>query len=205
VTPLSELSMTDQARDILAADISAVRDRAALVIVAMHKGIVHTPAVLAGYERELARAAVDAGADIVVGHHAHILRGIEFHRGKPIFHGLGNGCVVTHALAPDQAHPDRAAWAKRRKELFGFEPDPAYTLAPFHPQAVNAMLGHVTWMPGHGLQAGIIPVHVEAPGRPVAASGARAAEVVEYVAAITTQAGMPAVHFERGEAAWTVH
>jgi poly-gamma-glutamate synthesis protein (capsule biosynthesis protein) len=53
VTPLSELSMTEQARDILAADIGAVRDRAALIIVAMHKGIVHTPAVLAGYEREL--------------------------------------------------------------------------------------------------------------------------------------------------------
>jgi poly-gamma-glutamate synthesis protein (capsule biosynthesis protein) len=153
----------------------------------------------------LARAAIDAGADIVIGHHAHMLRGIEFHRGKPIFHGLGNGCVVTHALAPDQAHPDRAAWARRRKQLFGFEPDPAYTLAPFHPQAVNAMLGQVTWRPGHGLQAGIIPLHVEAPGRPVTVTGARAAEVVEYVAAITLQAGLPAVHFERGETAWTVH
>ena len=29
------------------------------------------------YERPLAKAAIDAGADIVVGHHAHILKGIE--------------------------------------------------------------------------------------------------------------------------------
>jgi poly-gamma-glutamate synthesis protein (capsule biosynthesis protein) len=29
------------------------------------------------YERQVAKAAIDAGADIVVGHHAHILRGIE--------------------------------------------------------------------------------------------------------------------------------
>jgi poly-gamma-glutamate synthesis protein (capsule biosynthesis protein) len=48
-------------------------------------------------------------------------------------------------------------------------------------------------------------VHVEPPGRPVAATGPRAAEVVEYVAAITVQAGLPAVQFERGETAWTVH
>jgi poly-gamma-glutamate capsule biosynthesis protein CapA/YwtB (metallophosphatase superfamily) len=44
-----------------------------------------------------------------VGHHAHIVRGIEFYKGKPVFHGLGNGCVVTHALNPDQSHPARAA------------------------------------------------------------------------------------------------
>ena len=205
VTPLSELAMTDHCRDILVDDIDAVRDRASLVIVAMHKGIVHTPATLAGYERELAQAAVDAGADIVVGHHAHILRGIEIYRGKPIFHGLGNGCVVTHALSPDQAHPDRAAWAQRRKKLFGFEPDPAYTLAPFHPEAVNAMLGHVSWQPGQLPQAGIIPLHVEAPGRPVAASGQRAAEVVDYLIAITERAGLPPLRLEPGPVAWSLH
>lgn len=205
VTPLSELAMTDYSRDILVDDIDAVRDRASLVIVAMHKGIVHTPATLAGYERELAQAAVDAGADIVVGHHAHIVRGIEIYRGKPIFHGLGNGCVVTRALAPDQAHPDRAAWAQRRKKLFGFEPDPAYTLAPFHPEAVNAMLGHVTWRPGHPPQAGIIPLHVEAPGRPVAATGIRAGEVVDYIIAITERAGLPPVRLQPGPDAWSLH
>jgi len=32
----------------------------------------------------LAKAVIDAGADIVIGHHAHILRGIEVYKGKPI-------------------------------------------------------------------------------------------------------------------------
>jgi poly-gamma-glutamate capsule biosynthesis protein CapA/YwtB (metallophosphatase superfamily) len=36
------------------------------------------------------RAAVDAGADLVVGHGPHILRGMEVYRGKPIFYSLGN-------------------------------------------------------------------------------------------------------------------
>jgi poly-gamma-glutamate capsule biosynthesis protein CapA/YwtB (metallophosphatase superfamily) len=50
----------------------------------------HTPAALAMYERPPAKAGIDAGADIVVGHHAHILRGIEVYKDRPIYHGLGD-------------------------------------------------------------------------------------------------------------------
>jgi poly-gamma-glutamate synthesis protein (capsule biosynthesis protein) len=196
VAPATELTLpTAEARSMLAADIAAVREQAQLVIVALHKGIVHTPARLAAYERPLAQAAIDAGADIVIGHHAHIIRGVEFHAGKPIFHGLGNGCVVTTALSPDQDHPARAEWARRRKALFGFEPDPAYPLAPFHPQAVNAMLARILWHADGRIEAGILPVHVEPPGRPVLADEAQSAGIRRYVTDITTQAGMPARTF----------
>jgi len=37
-----------------------------------------------------AHAVIDAGADIVIGHGPHLLRGLEFYRGKPIFYSLGN-------------------------------------------------------------------------------------------------------------------
>lgn len=205
VTPLAPITtLTDAARAILTKDIAAARERAELVIVALHKGIVHTPVVLAPYERPVAHAAIDAGADIVVGHHAHIVRGIEIYRGKPVFHGLGNGCVVTRALAPDQSHPDRAAWATRRKTLFGFEPDPAYELAPFHPEAINAMLGRVTWRPGVGLRAGFAPVDVQPPGRPVAAAGDRAGAIVDYMVRITRNGGLPAVAFAPEPAMWVL-
>ena len=180
-----------EALEILKVDVAAARALADLVIVALHKGIVHTPARLAGYERPLAQAAIDAGADIVAGHHAHIVRGIEMVRGKPVFHGLGNGCVVTRALSPGQQHPARAAWVERRKRLFGFEPDPAYELAPFHPEAVNAMLGRVLWNAAGDLEAGLVPVHVEPPGRPVLASGAVADQVRAYIERITPAGGLP--------------
>ena len=194
IAPAAALTtLTDEAVAMLRADIATVRERADLVLVALHKGIVHTPARLAPYERALSHAAIDAGADVVIGHHAHIVRGIEFHRGKPIFHGLGNGCVVTGALSPGQDHPARAAWAERRKALFGFEPDPAYTLAPFHPEAVNAFLGTITWDAEGGIVAGIIPVDVEPPGRPTLASSTRAAEIRAYVQRITREAGLPAI------------
>ena len=40
--------------------------------------------------RRWARAVIDAGADVVVGHGPHVLRGIEFYRGRPIAYSLGN-------------------------------------------------------------------------------------------------------------------
>lgn len=178
---------------MLREDIAAARARADLVLVALHKGIVHTPALLAPYERPLAHAAIEAGADAVIGHHAHIVRGIEFHRGKPIFHGLGNGCVVTRALSPAQDHPARREWAERRKRLFGFEPDPAYTLAPFHPEAVNAFLGRISFAADGTIEAGIIPVTVEPPGRPVLAEGERAEAIGAYLEQITRAGGLPSV------------
>jgi poly-gamma-glutamate capsule biosynthesis protein CapA/YwtB (metallophosphatase superfamily) len=182
----------------MAADIAAVR-RADLVIVALHKGIVHTPALLAPYERPLARAAIDAGADVVVGHHAHILRGVEFYRDRPIYHGLGNGCVVTRALSPVQEHAARAEWAAKRKELFGFEPDPAYTLAPFHPEAVHSILARIRIDANGQLEAGFVPVFVEAPGRPVLADAPRARAVNDYVARITRLAGLPGLRQQAGD------
>jgi len=198
IAPAAALTtLTDEARAMLQADINAARPQADMVLVALHKGIVHTPAQLAPYERALSHAAIDAGADVVIGHHAHIVRGIEFHRGKPIFHGLGNGCVVTSALSPAQDHPARAEWAARRRTLFGFEPDPAYTLAPFHPEAVNAFLGHLTLEADGAIAVAIIPVDVEAPGRPILASGERAADIRAYVERITQAAGLPAITISR--------
>jgi poly-gamma-glutamate synthesis protein (capsule biosynthesis protein) len=194
ISPSARLERVD--RESLVAmshDIAHARTKADVVVVALHKGIVHTPAVLAPYERPIAQAAIDAGCDIVCGHHAHIVRGIEIYRGKPIFHGLGNGCVVTRALSPDQSHPARAAWARKRRELFGFEPDPAYELAPFHPQAVNAMLGRVRLHDDGSMDCGFIPVHVEPPGRPTLALGESAARIADYILDITTQAGLPSL------------
>ena len=197
IAPASPLArVSDEATAMLRDDISKVRDEAHLVVVALHKGIVHTPAELAPYERDIAHAAIDAGADVVVGHHAHIIRGVEFYKSCPIFHGLGNGCVVTRALSPDQDHAVRAEWVRRRKELFGFEPDPAYTFAPFHPEAVNAMFGRVLWYPDGRIEAGFVPIDVEPPGRPIAPSAGRRDEIQSYVEGITRAAGLPPVRLE---------
>lgn len=181
---------------IMVHDIAAARRTADLVIVALHKGITHRPITLAPYERPVAHAAIQAGADVVVGHHAHISRGIEVVDGRPVYHGLGNGVVVTRALSPDQDHPARAAWAKRRREIFGFEPDPAYFLAPFHPEAVFAHAAKLRWHADGRLEAGVELFWSEPPGLPRVAAGERRAEATAYLQRITVAAGLPPLRLD---------
>lgn len=189
VSPRADIDrLLPEAEEILRHDIG--KADADTVIVALHKGIVHTPVRLAPYERPLARAAIECGADAVIAHHSHIARGIEFIDGRPVFHGLGNGCVVTRALAPEQDNPARREWARRRREMFGFEPDPAYHLAPFHPEAVNAFIGRLSIAADGRLTAGVVPVFVEPPGRPVLAGPDRIGDITGYLEAITEQAGL---------------
>jgi poly-gamma-glutamate capsule biosynthesis protein CapA/YwtB (metallophosphatase superfamily) len=161
-----------------------------LVIVSLHKGIVHTPALLAGYERQLARAAVEAGASIVVGHHAHILRGIELIEGRPVFHGLGNFVTVTRALNLDNAHPARAEWARKRRALFGFTPDPLYTNYPFHPEAKHALIADCRVGANGRIDAGFLPCWIRPTGQPeLHGRDARGQDVFDYVADISRRAG----------------
>lgn len=42
------------------------------------------------YQTTMAHALIDAGADVVIGAHPHVLQGVEFYKGKPIFYSLGN-------------------------------------------------------------------------------------------------------------------
>ena len=42
------------------------------------------------YQRQLGKAYIDAGADIMIGSHPHVLQGIEYYNGKPIVYSLGN-------------------------------------------------------------------------------------------------------------------
>jgi poly-gamma-glutamate synthesis protein (capsule biosynthesis protein) len=176
--------------------ISKVAAEVDVLIVAMHKGLVHTPVELAAYETEIAHAAVDAGAAMVVGHHAHIMRGFEFYRGRPIFHGLGNFVTVTDALTPAAANVDeQRRWAARRRKLFGFEPDPALpTWYPFHPESRNTAIALLDVLPDGNISAGLIPCWIDGGARPVPHSrDERGEAVLDYIMRITAEEGFCAV------------
>jgi poly-gamma-glutamate synthesis protein (capsule biosynthesis protein) len=73
----------------VAEDIRAIRDQVDWVIVNYHWGIELTK-YPAEWQIELAHATIDNGADLVVGHHPHVLQGAEIYKGKPIVYSLGN-------------------------------------------------------------------------------------------------------------------
>lgn len=62
-----------------------------LIIACCHWG-VETHHYINDYQAELGRKCIDWGADIVLGHHPHVLQGIEKYKDKYIVYSLGNFC-----------------------------------------------------------------------------------------------------------------
>jgi poly-gamma-glutamate synthesis protein (capsule biosynthesis protein) len=69
------------------ADVAALREQADIVVASCHWGL-HQDVL--SYMTEIAHAAIDAGADIVMGHGPHFSLPVEVYKGKPVFYGLGS-------------------------------------------------------------------------------------------------------------------
>lgn len=68
-------------------DIAALRARCDVVVASCHWGLWQD---VLQYMTEIAHAAIDAGAQVVMGHGPHYSLAVEVYRGKPIFYGLGS-------------------------------------------------------------------------------------------------------------------
>lgn len=89
--------------------IEEAASQADYVVASVHFGTEYE-AMADDAQRELAYAMIDAGADAVIGSHAHVIQGMEFYQGKPIIYNLGNfwfngkelySCVVELELSVD--------------------------------------------------------------------------------------------------------
>jgi len=72
-----------------------------VVIVIFHWGI-ERDAAPNSHQTMLARLAIDEGADLVCGHHPHVLQGIEVYKGKNIVYSLGNFCFGGNSNPSDK-------------------------------------------------------------------------------------------------------
>ena len=68
-------------------DIAALKRTADIVVASHHWGL---HGEVFDYMTEIAHAAIDAGADLVIGHGPHVALPVELYRGKPVFYGLGS-------------------------------------------------------------------------------------------------------------------
>jgi poly-gamma-glutamate capsule biosynthesis protein CapA/YwtB (metallophosphatase superfamily) len=69
--------------------VRRARAGATLVVVYLHWGTERAP-YPDPWQRALGRRLIDAGADLVIGAHPHVLQGLEWHKGKLIAYSLGN-------------------------------------------------------------------------------------------------------------------
>lgn len=73
----------------LARDIMALKGKVDRIVVTIHWGIPYDryPSEL---EKDKARFAIDCGADLIIGHHPHIIQPFELYKNTPIFYSIGN-------------------------------------------------------------------------------------------------------------------
>lgn len=118
-------------------DIRRARQEADYVIVSFHWG-TEGAMDIQPYQRAVAHKAIDAGADVILGHHPHVLRGIERYKTGIVFYSLGNFTFASKGRSADASAIVRLRLGdeKREAELLpvdilhrrvGFQPHPAST------------------------------------------------------------------------------
>lgn len=95
-------------------DIKKLRPQVDVLVVSMHWGVHFAPAVIAMYQYEVGHAAIDAGADLIIGHHPHILKGIEVYKGKVIFFSMANCSMNPYEFIEERDQFNLASYAGHR-------------------------------------------------------------------------------------------
>jgi poly-gamma-glutamate synthesis protein (capsule biosynthesis protein) len=169
-------------------DIAAAKAHADVVVVSFHWGIHFIPAVIADYQREVAHAAIDAGADLILGHHAHILKGIEVYRGRAIFYSLGNFAIDLRMTAEH-------ANARSFKEIQVLNPEwkiNVNSLFNCPPHSRRTLIVKAVLQAGRIKSVGFIPAYIDdmtAVPEILLPSDARFQEVTRYVEEISGAVG----------------
>jgi poly-gamma-glutamate capsule biosynthesis protein CapA/YwtB (metallophosphatase superfamily) len=90
IPPISYTTAHEEDLENILKDVKKLRPKVDVLVWSIHWGLHLMPVVLADYEPIVARAVIDAGADLILGHHPHLCKGIEVYKGKAIFYSLGN-------------------------------------------------------------------------------------------------------------------
>ncbi len=174
----------------LRADIRGAKQNADVVFVSLHWGIHFVRATIADYQREVARAAIEAGADAILGHHAHILKGAEVIAGRPVLYSL---CNFATDLRMDPEHAQRKSFKEIQKLAPDWVPD-FDSLYNFPPDSRMSALARFEVARGRIVEASLIPLWIDrdALPRPLTPADERFGKVVAYLREVTREAELNA-------------
>jgi hypothetical protein len=181
----------------LIADIRKVREQADFVVVSLHWGIHFVPGVIADYQREVGRAAIDAGADVILGHHAHILKGIDIYRGKPIFYSLCNFAMDLHM---DEKHAQSKGFREIQKLHPDWQPDFSSSYN-FPPDSRHSLIVKCVLRADGTPRITLLPLHIGKTSQPeiLKANDPRFNEVLAYLERYTGSQGLNARYSISGD------
>ena len=169
--------------DRLVADIAAARERADLVVASFHWGDHFKAFHLTDHELRTAHLCIDEGVDVVVGHHQHVLRGLEWYRGKPVFYGLGHFVFDIRLDRWPREMVAAMPLLDDSSDYYGVAPRKGWPLMPLHREARMTALGYVELSGGKPAELGFVPCRLNPAGavRPVDPEAPEGKEVVDYV------------------------
>ena len=170
----------DQAN--LAQDIRRARDSSDLVVASFHWGDYLRPFHLTDHERRTARYCIDQGVDIVVGHHHHALRGMEWYQGKPIMYGLGH-FVFDLRFEPNEEIKQRISELNPSDLSYLAAPREGWPLLPFHEDTRMTLMAWVTATRKGIADMGFLPCRLTPDGlvHPLRVGSPEGNQVVDYM------------------------
>ena len=159
----------------LVEDVAAARSRADAVVVSLHWGLHFIPRAIADYQPRVARAAFDAGADLILGHHAHVPKAVGVHAGKVCFYSLSNFIMSAPAAKPER----HAVFARR----YGVTLDPDYPNLPYGADAKRSLIAKARLSKRGIERVSFLPVLIDKSLRPevLKAGDARFTDAVKYM------------------------
>jgi poly-gamma-glutamate synthesis protein (capsule biosynthesis protein) len=139
-------------------DIAAARKSAHAVVVSLHWGIHFIPKLIADYQVTAARAAFAAGADLILGHHAHTPKAIGVHDGRVCFYSLSNFIMSSTAKSPAKA----AEFARQ----YGVVMDPDYPHLAYGADAKRSLIAKAVLSSQGVKRVSFLPVLIDRALRP---------------------------------------
>jgi poly-gamma-glutamate capsule biosynthesis protein CapA/YwtB (metallophosphatase superfamily) len=194
--PLIITNLNPGDRKAMEEDIKKLRPQVDVVVVSMHAGVHAAQEIIPMYHKEAAHAAIDAGADLVLSHHAHILKGIEVYEGKTIFYGLGN-FAAEHPLDAKGKIPSHSSpsFLFKARMLYGIRPNyPEFDFHPYHYDSFKTMVAKAYIADGKIQKVTYLPTYINFHLEPevITRKDPRAQEVFDYVAKISANEELPA-------------
>ena len=162
-------------------DIARLREQVDIVVVALHYGVIRLPRIIPDYHVAVARACIDAGADLVLGHSPHIPKAIEMYKGKVIFYSVGVFCM-TKPESTTSSHWKSTPWehgvVRNHADL-----DPETPLMPYGTDARRALLAKAILAKDGVRRVSFLPLMFDKMYRPepLRSSDARFADALKYM------------------------
>ncbi len=156
-------------------DVKRARASADAVVVSLHWGLHFIPRAIADYQPFVARAAFDAGAGVILGHHAHVPKAIGVHDGKVCYYSLSNFIM--------SAPPASAERLATFEKSYGTPLDPEYPHLPYGTDAKRSLIAKVVLAKDGVKRASFLPVHIDKKLRPevLKSSDTRFDDAVKYM------------------------